>query len=290
MLVEIDAWYLPDTAATSYRREHLKTTVAPEMIDRDGRAHALLPQRRVLRAGRRGLPRCLPPCCHISPSDVMDPFIELVRFDAGPRPTGERRCARRARPARASISPGVRRQPVSGLGRAPARGSSPAARRRRSRTTTPTRSSPCGWSGRPSSCSPTTSNGCSVPTAPRRAAALRADRRGHEDDLLPPGSPARVRSRAGPGRAGRGVGAGHGRSSAASSADAWSSIGRMGGRRHARPARAPGPGDVDDAGWRPARVPGTAAAAVGSRAGATSMPRTGGFAAGSPFDAGWAGR
>ena len=34
VLVEMDAWYLPDTAATSYRREHLKTTIVPEAIDR----------------------------------------------------------------------------------------------------------------------------------------------------------------------------------------------------------------------------------------------------------------
>ena len=27
MTVELDAWFLPDTAATSYRREHVKTSV-----------------------------------------------------------------------------------------------------------------------------------------------------------------------------------------------------------------------------------------------------------------------
>jgi Domain of unknown function (DUF1839) len=40
VLLEMDAWYLPDTAATSYRREHLKTTVAPESIDREASAFA----------------------------------------------------------------------------------------------------------------------------------------------------------------------------------------------------------------------------------------------------------
>lgn len=84
VLVEIDAWYLPDTVATSYRREHLKTTVAPEMID---------VQRERMRyfhnagffelAGEdyRGAFRMLP---HFT-DDVMDPFIEVVRFDAGTR-------------------------------------------------------------------------------------------------------------------------------------------------------------------------------------------------------------
>lgn len=88
VLVEIDAWYLPDTAATSYRREHLKTTVAPETIDREGER-----MRYFHNAGffelegedYRGAFRMLP---HFT-DDVMDPFLEIVRFDAGPRLTGE---------------------------------------------------------------------------------------------------------------------------------------------------------------------------------------------------------
>jgi hypothetical protein len=89
VLVEIDAWYLPDTAATSYRHEHLKTTVAPETIDREaGR------MRYFHNAGffeldgedYRGAFRMLP---HFT-DDVMDPFTEIVRFDAGPRLTGEK--------------------------------------------------------------------------------------------------------------------------------------------------------------------------------------------------------
>ncbi len=33
MIVELDAWHLPDTAATSYRSAHVKTSVAVEAID-----------------------------------------------------------------------------------------------------------------------------------------------------------------------------------------------------------------------------------------------------------------
>ncbi|MDQ6835045.1 MAG: DUF1839 family protein [Actinomycetota bacterium] len=95
VLVEIDAWYLPDTAATSYRREHLKTTVAPQTLDRQGER-----MRYFHNAGLfdldgedyRGAFRLLP---HFS-ADVMAPFIEVVRFDTGPRLAGEalRRAAR----------------------------------------------------------------------------------------------------------------------------------------------------------------------------------------------------
>ena len=33
LIVELDSWYLPDTAATSYRTEHVKTSVVAEAID-----------------------------------------------------------------------------------------------------------------------------------------------------------------------------------------------------------------------------------------------------------------
>jgi hypothetical protein len=87
VLVEMDGFYLPDTAATSYRRDHLKTTIAPETIDRDGER-----MRYFHNAGffelegedYRGAFHQLP---HFT-DDVMDPFTEIVRFGAGPRPAG----------------------------------------------------------------------------------------------------------------------------------------------------------------------------------------------------------
>ena len=88
VLLEMDAWYLPDTAATSYQREHLKTTVAPESIDREGERLRYFHNAGFFElSGRdyRGVFRTLP---HFT-EDVMDPFIELVRFDAGERLTGE---------------------------------------------------------------------------------------------------------------------------------------------------------------------------------------------------------
>jgi hypothetical protein len=87
VLVEMDGWYLPDTAATSYRREHLKTTIAPEMIDRDGRRLRYFHNAGFFELDGedyRGVFRQLP---HFT-DDVMDPFTEIVRFGAGPRLTG----------------------------------------------------------------------------------------------------------------------------------------------------------------------------------------------------------
>lgn len=35
--VEVDSWWLPDTAGTAYRTEHVKTTILPTRVDRDAR-------------------------------------------------------------------------------------------------------------------------------------------------------------------------------------------------------------------------------------------------------------
>lgn len=84
VLVEIDAWYLPDTAATSYRREHLKTTVAPETIDRRAERMRYFHNAGFFELGGedyRGAFRMLE---HFT-DDVMDPFVEVVRFGSGDR-------------------------------------------------------------------------------------------------------------------------------------------------------------------------------------------------------------
>ena len=82
IIVELDSWYLPDTAATSYRTAHVKI-VGRRRGDRPRRrAAALLPQRRPARAERRGLPRRLPPRARVlgrRPAAVH----RDRRFDAG---------------------------------------------------------------------------------------------------------------------------------------------------------------------------------------------------------------
>jgi hypothetical protein len=83
LIVELDSWYLPDTAATSYRREHVKTSVAADAID---------PERETLRYFHgpglfelsgddyRGVFRIT----GAFSADVLPPYTEIVRFDAGP--------------------------------------------------------------------------------------------------------------------------------------------------------------------------------------------------------------
>lgn len=80
--VEVDSWYLPDTAATSYRAEHVKSSIVAEAIDHaDERLHYFHATglhelrgedyRGVFRLGRE------------FSEDVLPPYAELVRFDAG---------------------------------------------------------------------------------------------------------------------------------------------------------------------------------------------------------------
>jgi hypothetical protein len=87
LIVELDSWYLPDTAATSYRNEHVKSSVVFEAIDRHRERlryfHAAgyyelaeEDYRGVFRLGRS------------FSEDVLPPYTELVRFDAGPRLSG----------------------------------------------------------------------------------------------------------------------------------------------------------------------------------------------------------
>lgn len=86
--VELDAWFLPDTAATSYRTAHVKTTIVPEAIDRDGELLRYFHNAGLYELSGedyRGIFRLDGP---VDP-EILPPYTELVRFDAGPRLTGE---------------------------------------------------------------------------------------------------------------------------------------------------------------------------------------------------------
>ena len=82
LIVELDSFYLPDVAGTSYKSAHVKSSAVMETIDREGERlqyfhngtlHALEGEdyRNVFRLGREFSP------------DVLLPYTELVRFDRG---------------------------------------------------------------------------------------------------------------------------------------------------------------------------------------------------------------
>jgi hypothetical protein len=88
IIVELDAFHLPDTAATSYGTEHVKTSVIAEAIDRDAQVlryfhNAGLYELRG--ADYRGVFRL---DGEADPA-ILPPYTELARFDAGIRLHGE---------------------------------------------------------------------------------------------------------------------------------------------------------------------------------------------------------
>jgi hypothetical protein len=81
MSVELDAWWLPDTAATSYRREHVKTTVIAEAIDREASVFRYFHNAGLHELAGEDYRAIFAP-------GALPPYTELVRFDAGPRLEG----------------------------------------------------------------------------------------------------------------------------------------------------------------------------------------------------------
>src|SRR5262249_36037641 len=88
MTIEVDSFYLPDTAATAYRQAHVKASIAVEAIDPaeerpryfHGAGYYGLSgedYRGVFRLGRD------------FSGDVLPPYVEVVIFDAAPRLQGE---------------------------------------------------------------------------------------------------------------------------------------------------------------------------------------------------------
>ena len=83
LTVEVDAWHLPDTLATSYRTEHVKTSIAAEGIDLEAerlRYYHNASLYELEGEDYRGLFRI-----GADDTDWLPPYTELVRFDAGPR-------------------------------------------------------------------------------------------------------------------------------------------------------------------------------------------------------------
>lgn len=87
LLIELDSFYMPDTAATAYGREHVKSSVVAEAIDPGAETLRYFHGMSCHELGGedyRGI-------FHIGmdlPADVLPPYTELVRMDAGPRLEG----------------------------------------------------------------------------------------------------------------------------------------------------------------------------------------------------------
>ena len=82
VIVELDSWYLPDTASTSYRTEHVKTSVASEAIDPDGERLRYFHARGLYELEGEDYRGVFRLGGGVS-EDVLPPYTEIVRFDRG---------------------------------------------------------------------------------------------------------------------------------------------------------------------------------------------------------------
>jgi hypothetical protein len=88
MTIELDGWYLPDTAATSYRTGHVKTGVIAEGIDLTGERFRYFHNASLYELSGEDFRGAFRTDAGWD-DNVLPPYTELIRFDAGPRLTGE---------------------------------------------------------------------------------------------------------------------------------------------------------------------------------------------------------
>ena len=87
IIVELDSWFLPDVGRGEYRTKHVKTSVAPDSIDVDAHTMNYFHGPGMFSLGPddyRGIFRLDP-----ASEEVLPPYTELVRFDAGARLEGQ---------------------------------------------------------------------------------------------------------------------------------------------------------------------------------------------------------
>jgi hypothetical protein len=88
MTIELDGWYLPDTAATSYRNGHVKTGVIAEAIDVEGERFRYFHNASLYELTGEDFRGAFRTDAGWD-ENVLPPYTELIRFDAGPRLEGE---------------------------------------------------------------------------------------------------------------------------------------------------------------------------------------------------------
>ena len=88
LIVELDSWYLPDTAATAYGREHVKSSAVMEAIDPGSRRLRYFHNRGLYELEGNDYDGALR--LEIEPgSDHLPPYTEVVSFDAERRLSGQ---------------------------------------------------------------------------------------------------------------------------------------------------------------------------------------------------------
>jgi hypothetical protein len=88
IIVELDSFYLPDTAATAYRREHVKSSAIPEAIDVERGFLRYFHNAGLYELDGDDFRRVF----HLdgeTPPEILPPYTEIVRFDDARRLSGD---------------------------------------------------------------------------------------------------------------------------------------------------------------------------------------------------------
>lgn len=79
LTIEVDSWYLPDTAGTAYQHEHAKTSIVPNMIDQEGRRLGYFHGAGYYELTDEDFDGLLHR--NGTPAGYLPPYIELVKLD-----------------------------------------------------------------------------------------------------------------------------------------------------------------------------------------------------------------
>ncbi len=88
LIVELDSFYLPDTASTTYRTEHVKSSVVIEAVDVSGERLRYFHNAGLFDLEGEDFRGAFRLEGQQDPS-MLPPYVELVRFDLGPRLAGD---------------------------------------------------------------------------------------------------------------------------------------------------------------------------------------------------------
>ncbi len=87
-IVEVDAFHLPDTAGTSYRTEHVKTSIGIQAMDLDGRRLGYFHNAGYYELAGEDFVRVLRLEGHLRDPECLPPYVEVVKLGARPAQAG----------------------------------------------------------------------------------------------------------------------------------------------------------------------------------------------------------
>jgi hypothetical protein len=82
LTIEVDSWYLPDTAGVSYQLDHVKSSIVPNRIDPDRRELAYFHNAGYFELSGDDYDGVLRRTAELSDARLLPPYVEVVKLDA----------------------------------------------------------------------------------------------------------------------------------------------------------------------------------------------------------------